>query len=210
MSRSGTTDHPVNIVLGGTTAVPSSSNDTFYRDYVISNNTALTKKVHEFNEELIALRQERDILEEQVDQNESKNVTLKQHVKNFYNQAELYRQIATEDHKFFRKYLQNMRDARLRAEGHWITQLQTQSTNPTVFMVMMLICQVYFSTITGIILSLIIVGTWTFLPNNTTDSDDFENEINRLVNFKNAKKDEIAQLKRTLDIVGTAIDDLQV
>lgn len=211
----GDRERPVNIMLGGASAPVTTDTDSFYRDYIIHNNRELTSQLSQLTEELSVVRQERDDLEEQANRNESKNINLKQHVKNFRDQAELYRAIANADHRFFRDYLQAGRDARLRAEGKGISQWINPSDHDisTVLMVLMLMIQLYFSVAINFTLSVLLITGWIMRPEREhtalVERMRVEAEIAVLIDNKNAKKAELDKLKRTLDIVGTAVDNLE-
>lgn len=209
-------DRPVNIVLGSTTHPVTTETDTFYRDYIIHENRELTGKLYELREELTAVRQERDELEEQADSNEAKNINLKQHVKNFRDQAELYREIANADHKFFREYMQEGRDSRLRAEGTHTSYWRNPSDRDgaTALMALMLCLQLYFSVGMSFTLSMVMLATWVMRPVREDTSAQgerqrVEEQLATLIRLKNEKKAELTRLKQTLDIVGTAVDNLE-
>jgi hypothetical protein len=195
-----TTNDPVQLFFSGNPPQAKESH-SMYKDYVIQQNVDLLRDNKQLSLEKQEYETRIDDLESQLSENETTSIKLKQFMKNFYHQSELYRSIAKADHDYFRSFLQHERDKDLALPLH--------QYNPCLWaMGVMLICQMYFSLLINLMISCgLLFVCYSITIEHSESHVLHRSKITDLVSFKNSKKKEIDELKRTMDVIGEVIDN---
>jgi hypothetical protein len=211
---SGTRD-PVQLIFPGQAPVaPIPAPTQEFKDYIIQQNVALAGEIKELQAENRLLTGQVSDLGDEVDTNEQTNIKLKQFVKNFHHQSELYRAIAKNDQTYFNTFLREERDAALikaasKGMGSKITALFGDIDGVQFITLLLILIPLFFSMLMSTILTCTVAVVYDRVhhQHNADNLEKHRIKIAALVAFKNTKKVELDQLKQTMDIVGEVIDN---